>query len=1357
MATAKLTTPEKLSLAGDTEQEWRLFKQKYELYMLASGLNKKPDDVRVALLLTLGGDELLRIYNATDFGPVTTADGTTTDPSKVLDTVLSKLDNYFAPRKLIIASRYKFRCCKQNTGETLDTYMTRLKTLSKHCDFGSEHDNSLRDQLVFGCHDDKLRERFLREENLSLVDALSLCQAYEASKKQMSIIKNERDEGTSINKVQRKFTEKPKNQKHSTKPKFEHHSGKATPVQKQDSRSLQPCKYCGNQHIWDTSLCPAYGKICSYCKKKNHFRSQCDSMKKATRKTPHGGRLHAISESNKPIDDTDTLSDSSSEYIMKVNPTSLSSKGIFAKMLIGENIVKFQIDSGASVNVLPSRYVSISDVTPYDSELQMWNTSTLSPIGKCRIKIRNCNNGKKYSVEFVIVKEDLTPLLGRKTSEQMKLISVNYDNICAINVFADFNDVFANELGKLPGIVHMSIDDSISPVAIPTCRVPISLKAKVKSKLHELEEQKVIQKVEEPTSWVSRMVVASKKSGDIRLCIDPQQLNKALKRELHPLPIMDDVLPELSNAKVFSRFDLRNGYWQCILDEESSKLTTFQTPFGRYRWLRLPFGLAISSEIFQKKLQFALDGIPGVICVADDVLVYGKGENEKDAMNDHDYKLKLLLERCRMHGIRLNSAKVELRKSEITFLGHKVTASGLKPDPTKIESIVKMPAPANVNEILKLNGMVNYLAKFMPKLSNVMEPIRRLTKKDVEWIWTEEHSLAFQKIKSLVTKAPVLSYFDPNKQLQIQCDASQSGLGAVLLQDGNPLFYASRALTPTERRYAQIEKEMLAIVFSLKKFHQYTFGRKTIIYSDHKPLKSIFGKPLCRAPKRLQGMMLSAQQYDFELEYTPGKEMYVADVLSRAYLDVNEGGNEFEAINMVSYLPIRNERLNKIREATRLDDTLQHLTNAIVNGWPEHKNSVHTYLIPYFDCRDEFTVQDGLIFKGERVVIPSSLRKEIKEAVHSSHIGIEGCLRRARECIFWPGMNSELKEYMSKCEVCNKYKNSQQKESLMSHELSDRPWEKVGVDIFELKGQFFLVTVDYYSNFWEIDRLESTKSSSVIRKLRAHFARYGSPSVLISDCGSQFTSEEFYDFIKDWDIEHRTTSPKHSQSNGMAESAVKMAKRLVRKAVDSNKDPYFAILDYRNTPTQGTDFSPAQRNLGRRTRTLLPTSSNLLKPKEISNEHVKQSKKYSNLKSSLYYNKGSKDLDPLCEGDTVRIKPTVMNKKTWEKGTVLERLDERSYNVSCDSGVIRRNRVHLRKSNESDCENAETSIPVHDNEKYVENNGSDSPNGEYSVKSNIDLDVSHNNQTYAETQNLSRNMRSARYRLPSKFDDYIVN
>ena len=179
-----------------------------------------------------------------------------------------------------------------------------------------------------------------------------------------------------------------------------------------------------------------------------------------------------------------------------------------------------------------------------------------------------------------------------------------------------------DDLGTLPGNVHLTIDETVQPVAITSCRLPISQKGKVKEILENMEKKNIVSKVDQPTDWVSRMVTATKSNGDIRVCIDPQVLNKALKREFHPIPVVDDVLPELSKAKVFSSFDLKNGYWQCSLDSESSLLTTFQTPWGRYRWLRLPFGLAVSSEIFQKRLQMALDGLEGVVCIADDILIF---------------------------------------------------------------------------------------------------------------------------------------------------------------------------------------------------------------------------------------------------------------------------------------------------------------------------------------------------------------------------------------------------------------------------------------------------------------------------------------------------------------------------------------------------------------------------------------------------------------------------------------------------------------------------------------------------------------------------------------------------------------
>ena len=243
----------------------------------------------------------------------------------------------------------------------------------------------------------------------------------------------------------------------------------------------------------------------------------------------------------------------------------------------------------------------------------------------------------------------------------------------------------------------------------------------------------MITKVQQPTEWVSRMVANVKKNGDLRICIDPLHLNKVLNREPHLLPVIDDVLPEITGAHVFSKFDLHSGYWHCTLDEESSLLTTFQTPNRRYWWLRLPFGLCTSREIIQKRLHQALEGLENVICIADDIIVYGKIETQNQSMGDHDKHLKCFLQRCREVGMRLNGEKTILHTPETGFLGHRVICEGLSADPGKTEAIVKLKTPTSVLEVQRLGGMVNYLARYLPRLSEVMMPVRKLTRKNIEW------------------------------------------------------------------------------------------------------------------------------------------------------------------------------------------------------------------------------------------------------------------------------------------------------------------------------------------------------------------------------------------------------------------------------------------------------------------------------------------------------------------------------------------------------------------------------------------------------------------------------------------------
>ena len=298
----------------------------------------------------------------------------------------------------------------------------------------------------------------------------------------------------------------------------------------------------------------------------------------------------------------------------------------------------------------------------------------------------------------------------------------------------------------------------------------------------------------------------------------------------------------------------------------------------------------------------------------------------------------------------------------------------------------------------------------------MLEPIQQLTRNGVEWQWQNEHEAAFEKVKALVTAAPLLKYYNPKEELTVQCDATDKGLGAALIQKGQPIAFASRDLTDPETRYAQIEKEMLAEFFALNKFYQYVYGRPVTVQSDHKPLSAIASKSLWSAPKRLQGMLLEVQKYDVSIVYKPGREMHLSDTLRRAFLaNTDNTQREFDRVNEVKLLPMTDESLEEMKRSTHDDEILRQSKTVIHTGWPEDKHLLPVVLAPYFSHRDELSVNDGLVLKGERLIIPQQMRQKIKERLHSFHFGINGCLRRACECIFWPCMSAELRQHISEC------------------------------------------------------------------------------------------------------------------------------------------------------------------------------------------------------------------------------------------------------------------------------------------------------------------------------------------------------
>jgi len=365
-----------------------------------------------------------------------------------------------------------------------------------------------------------------------------------------------------------------------------------------------------------------------------------------------------------------------------------------------------------------------------------------------------------------------------------------------------------------------------------------------------------------------------------------------------------------------------------------------------------------------------------------------------------------------------------------------------------------MPAPTDKKGVERLLGTVNYLGKFTPNRATITEPFRVLLRKDIEFQWSHEQDKALQEIKSILTKdgGPVLRFFDVQKPVTISCDASPTGLGGVLLQDRRPVAYASRSLTDAESRYAQIEKELLAVQFSLERFNQYTYGKRVTIESDHKPLEAIVKNALASAPPRLQRILLRMQEYDYTLEYKPGKELVLPDMLSRAPLpETAYGSMEVEIalhVHLVtSNLPVSKPKLEEIKEATVDDPSLKELKETFKLGWPETKSQTPANIQIYWNVRDQLSEVEGVL-KNDRIIVPSSMRKEMLQRIHQGHMGIEKSKRQARDVLYWPGMNSQISDMISSCTICLQHQRQNMKEPMTPSRRPSKPWEIVATDLF---------------------------------------------------------------------------------------------------------------------------------------------------------------------------------------------------------------------------------------------------------------------------------------------------------------------
>lgn len=1261
--------------SGNLCTEWERWKKAFYIYYEACELSQKDPKVQINILLHIIGDKCREVYEQF------------TGEIKSIKELLLKFDKFFIPKKNLAVERQKFFKRDQKELESIEQYAFELNKIASKCEFQNLRDDLVCSRLICGIQDVALSERLLREPEITLIKAVEICKLAEMSRMQAMSIKsenhhhvheiaqseNKQQDHLNIHAINRRRPMSSRGRPPRVDPpppaqvtryRTSYGARESSPpttfrsqvINNSRSRNINKnCGYCGRIHR--RNECPAYGQRCNKCQRQNHFARMCRVYTIQEDSSDQASRKCFVIDSHK-----------CSDWVVKLD-------------IHGQKII-FKLDTGADVNVLPKRYLSLinvseNDLTTSSTRLQGYSGMNIAVLGKCYLKIAYKNN--HYFLKFIVADVDSPPVLSRSSCEELKLIkrilSLKHDSNSE-EILNEYPDIFVG-MGCLQGEHKIQIRNDILPVVHAPRKLPLAIREQVKNKLKEMENENIIAKVEGPTDWVNSLTVVKKPNGDLRLCLDPRDLNRAIKREHFKLPTFEEITANLIGAKYFSTLDAKQGFWQVKLHPESTDLCTFNTVFGRYKFLRMPYGISSASEIFHKKLYENFDDIEGVVLFIDDLLIHGPTKEI------HDQRLHKVLKRCQEINIKLNKQKCKIGLTEIKYLGHKFTKDGIYPDDSHVIAVKNMPRPNNIKDLERFLGLITYVSNFVPNVSEKTSILRELLKKDIAWHWDNRHDKCFEKLKECLSSRPVLQYYDMEKPIVLSVDASKTGLGACLMQNNLPVCYASKSLTKTEQAYAQIEKELYACVFACEKFYMYIYGRSdVIIETDHKPLVSIINKPLVSAPARLQRMLMRLQPYCFTLVYKPGKYLYIADTLSRAvapglntpseprdHLDVQAQVCALSANN-----PLTDTHFLKIQRCTQEDEEMQELIKLIKRGWPNEKKYVKDNLKCFWDCRDEMTVHFGIIWRGTRVIVPKCMRHEMLQNIHIGHMGLQKCKLRAREIMFWPNMNTQLEDYLSHCQACLTYRKQNNREPLIPHEIPSRPWYKIGIDLFHLNKKSFLIVVDYYSKFIEVEKLNSLTSEYIINKLKIILRRQGIPEVIMSDNGPEFSSNKFKEFSKNWNFQHVTSSPRYPQSNGQVERTVQTIKNMMKKTEYDQTDFNLALLEYLNTPLDKDLESPAELLYCRKLRSILPCIPTKLLPKTRNINRTSRKLKDRQIKQKYYYDRGTRELQELKKGQKVKVR---FNNQ-WINGTIHDIKGIRSYMVQTYTGnIIRRNRKHL--------------------------------------------------------------------------------
>lgn len=1245
---------------------WKRWLIAFELFADGKGLiineeNRNNRQRRRALLLHLAGTDVQDIfYTLPNIGDAK-------DYKKAVDA----LNAYFVPKVDTTYARHCFRQLTQAPGETIRQFTTRLRRAAKDCDYGADTDNQIRDEILCKCTSTYVKRKLLEEgQGLTLAKALEIAENCEKVNTQLAAmslegqrLEEKEEDSASVNRIEEK---------------------KRGPLQ-------VTCYRCGRVgHISRDKKCPARGHKCHKCGLEGHFQECCQTKHKRETRPKNTKRHRDPKAGSANMVDTQDDEDDP-EYAFAVGDR----KQEKIEVTVGGCKLNVIVDSGASTNIIDKQtweWLKRNKVkcksTRSDKKLYAYASQTpLDVIGTFSCEISTGKN--TINAEFCVIDGKGDPLLGRETATNLGVLKIGID-IAAVNTGQQdigealqekYPEVFSG-VGKLKGrAVQLHIDPNVKPVAQPIRRTPFSLRSKVEEKIQELISLDIIEPADGPTPWVNPVVVVPKSGGDIRLCIDMRRANKAILRERHPIPTVDEIMQSLNGSKVFSKLDLKWGYHQLELTPESRGITTFVTHCGLFRYKRLLFGVNSASEQYQHEIQTALAGIEGQENISDDIIVHGKDQAE------HDARLEMVIKRLGERGLTLNAAKCQFSMDTLTFVGMVLSGNGISCAAEKVEAVTSAREPQNATETRSFLGLVNYCGRFIPDLATISEPLRRLTKAGTPFVFGKEQKEAFDQLKKRLSSAETLGYFDKDAPTQVIADASPVGLGAVLTQmhkDGPRIIsYASRSLTDTETRYSQTEKEALALIWACEKFHPYIYGVPFELVTDHKPLEVIYG-PKSKPCARIERWVLRMQPYKFEVKYQPGPKN-IADPLSRLVkkmeTEAKQSSQAEEYVRFVAVSATPNAMTTReVEEASAEDEELLAVRQCI-NGKPWDQLVYKRYLL----CSGELCSIGKLVLRGTRIAIPKKLRPRVLSLAHEGHLGIVGTKQKLRSKVWWPGMEKDAEKHCKTCYGCQLVSRPSPPEPIRTTPLPTGPWRDLAVDLLGPlpTGESILVVVDYYSRYYEVDILRSTVAPKIISSLEGMFARHGLPESLTSDNGPQFISTEFAEYVTQQGIRHHKVTAKWPQANGEVErqnsSLLKRIQIAHAEKKDWKKELNVYLAAYRALPHPTTGVSPAELLFGRKIRTKLPELSDVHVEQGVrdrDNEQKSKSKIYADSRRGARYSE-------VLPGDQVLVQQEKKNKLSTRFSPIPYTVVSKHGNsliVQSQEGVqYSRNTTHVKK------------------------------------------------------------------------------